>query len=299
MAAVVVWPATAARAPDRLAYGKHGKALRWHIVALYIDWALSCVTIAALLNGPVVHRKLISSKTVQRILDIFYANLDQGRRPSRTRNIPDPIWDFILQTIAIDPDLFLDEIQRLVKTNYNYTVPISTLCRNSNDAGLTVRVLQLRSIDRYLQAEQDWARLATTHDPRMFIFIDYIHQIRARESDAAAEVGQLRQLLSFQQRTIFRREALWSPECPHPCARGAKACPRPRLHALRKARRREKKRKYKRALREEDREKRQGATPTRPRQATRGAERRGEETRRLICPPRYFARINSGWNGVH
>jgi len=106
---VVVWPATAARAPDRLAYGKHGKALRWHIVALYIDWALSCVTIAALLNGPVVHRKLISSKTVQRILDIFYANLDQGRRPSRTRNIPDPIWDFILQTIAIDPDLFLDE----------------------------------------------------------------------------------------------------------------------------------------------------------------------------------------------
>ena len=64
MAAVVVWPATAARAPDRLAYGKHGKALRWHIVALYIDWALSCVTIAALLNGPVVHRKLISSKTV-------------------------------------------------------------------------------------------------------------------------------------------------------------------------------------------------------------------------------------------
>jgi|TARA_B100000989_G_C19417370_1_gene417054 hypothetical protein len=216
MAAVVVWPATAARAPDRLAYGKHGKALRWHIVALYIDWALSCVTIAALLNGPVVHRKLISSKTVQRILDIFYANLDQGRRPSRTRNIPDPIWDFILQTIAIDPDLFLDEIQRLVKTNYNYTVPISTLCRNSNDAGLTVRVLQLRSIDRYLQAEQDWARLATTHDPRMFIFIDYIHQIRARESDAAAEVGQLRQLLSFQQRTIFRREALWSPECPQP-----------------------------------------------------------------------------------
>ena len=112
----------------------------------------------------------------------------------------------------------------------NYTVPISTLCRNSNDAGLTVRVLQLRSIDRYLQAEQDWARLATTHDPRMFIFIDYIHQIRARESDAAAEVGQLRQLLSFQQRTIFRREALWSPECPHPCARGVKACPRPRLH---------------------------------------------------------------------
>ena len=80
MAAVVVWPATAARAPDRLAYGKHGKALRWYIVALYIDWALSCVTIAALLNGPVVHRKLISSKTVQRILDIFYANLDQGRR---------------------------------------------------------------------------------------------------------------------------------------------------------------------------------------------------------------------------
>ena len=216
MAAVVVWPATAARAPDRLAYGKHGKALRWHIVALYIDWALSCVTIAALLNGPVVHRKLISSKTVQRILDIFHANLDQGRRPSRTRNIPDPIWDFILQTIAIDPDLFLDEIQRLVKTNYNYTVPISTLCRNSNDAGLTVRVLQLRSIDRYLQAEQDWARLATTHDPRMFIFIDYIHQIRARESDAAAEVSQLRQLLSFQQRTIFRREALWSPECPQP-----------------------------------------------------------------------------------
>ena len=29
MAAVVVWPATAARAPDRLAYGKRGKALRW------------------------------------------------------------------------------------------------------------------------------------------------------------------------------------------------------------------------------------------------------------------------------
>ena len=81
---------------------------------------------------------------------------------------------------------------------------------------------------------------------------------------------------------------------PHPCARGAKACPRPRLYALRKARRREKKHKYKRALREEDREKRQGATPTRPRQATRGAERRGEETRRLICPPSYFARINSG-----
>ena len=27
---------------------------------------------------------------------------------------------------------------------------------------------------------------------------------------------QLRQLLSFQQRTIFRREALWSPECPQP-----------------------------------------------------------------------------------
>ena len=41
---------------------------------------------------------------------------------------------------------------------------------------------------------------------------------------------QLRQLLSFQQRTTFRREALWSPECPPPCARGVKACPRPRLH---------------------------------------------------------------------
>ena len=154
--------------------------MRWHIVVLYIDCALTCAAIAALLNGPATRTKLISSKTVQRILDIFRNTSDVktpklGARPRRRRKIPVLVWDFILQSIAVDPDLFLDEIQSLVKSNFNYTVSISSLCRNLNKAGLTVRVLQQRSIDRDLQAEQEWKQLVDTHDPRMFIFIDYIH----------------------------------------------------------------------------------------------------------------------------
>ena len=178
-AAILPRPASAALRPERLAYGKHGKAVRWHIVALYIDCAMSVTAIAAMLNGK-TRKKLINAKTVQRILEIFRTTSDvktpkKGARPTRKIKVPAVVWNFIMQSYALEPDLFLDEVQALVKTNYNYTIPISTLCRNLNNAGLTVRVLQQRSIDRDLQAERDWAHLAATHDPRMFIFIDYIH----------------------------------------------------------------------------------------------------------------------------
>ena len=69
-AAILPRPASAALRPERLAYGKHGKAVRWHIVALYIDCAMSITAIAAMLNGK-TRKKLINAKTVQRILEIF------------------------------------------------------------------------------------------------------------------------------------------------------------------------------------------------------------------------------------
>ena len=86
-AAILPRPASAALRPERLAYGKHGKAVRWHIVALYIDCAMSVTAIAAMLNGK-TRKKLINAKTVQRILEIFRTTSDvktpkKGARPTR------------------------------------------------------------------------------------------------------------------------------------------------------------------------------------------------------------------------
>ncbi|MEC8645648.1 MAG: hypothetical protein VXY00_01605, partial [Candidatus Latescibacterota bacterium] len=91
-AAILPRPASAALRPERLAYGKHGKAVRWHIVALYIDCAMSVTAIAAMLNGK-TRKKLINAKTVQRILEISRATSEvktpkKGARPTRKIKVP-------------------------------------------------------------------------------------------------------------------------------------------------------------------------------------------------------------------
>ena len=167
------------RAP-REAYGKFGKYIRWHIVALHYDCGMDEEGITSQLNGP-ASIPFISVSSVRRILNTFFDTSDVitpkagKRRPRRRRKISADIWDFIISCLILNPTFFLYELQDLVETNYGKHIPLSTLCANLNREGWTVRVLQQRCTQRCIEDEAHWRSMQQDYDARMFMFTDFCH----------------------------------------------------------------------------------------------------------------------------
>lgn len=163
----------------RRGYGKLGKALLWHIIALYYDCALSAATIAVDLNGD-AQKKLLCPRTVSRLIKRFELTSDV-RTPKagtrrRTHKIPRAQWEYIIDCLITYPSFYLHELQDLVFTSFGNRIPISTLAANLNREGWTMRVLQQRCVARNLEDERDWGIMAHNLDPRMFMFADFCHQ---------------------------------------------------------------------------------------------------------------------------
>ena len=156
------------RLPEaRRGYGKLGKALLWHIIALYYDHDISASKIAEHLNKDAVI-KLVCARTISNLIKRFELTSDvrtpkTGLRRNNRRKITSEEWEYIIECYPSCPTFYLEEIQKLVLTNFGNRIPISTLVANLNREGWTRRVLQQRCISRNIALCLPYQNQPPTH----------------------------------------------------------------------------------------------------------------------------------------
>lgn len=162
----------------RAAYGKHGKALRWHIVVLAFDHGWNANKVASWLNSA-PGADLIHHSTCYEILSIFEATGDvrtpvEGRC-TRGGIVSDTDLEHLVIILDADPDLFLDEMRDIVFAHGGMYYSKKVLCRTLQRIGYTRVVLHELNVRRDLDEEAMFIDVYSQAPATCLVFVDETH----------------------------------------------------------------------------------------------------------------------------
>ena len=135
------------RRRNAVAYGKHGKVLRWMIVRLMVDYDWKAAQIARHLSFQGRFRT-ISVATIRRIVKIWRETGDvatprEGTRRRQGSMLPQH-WQELRRALHDAPDLFLDEMKTVLWLAFDVRYSIGVILGTMKRHGYTRRVLKQR-----------------------------------------------------------------------------------------------------------------------------------------------------------
>ncbi|KAH8096489.1 DDE superfamily endonuclease [Aureococcus anophagefferens] len=163
------------RRRNAVAYGKHGKVLRWMIVRLMVDYDWKAPRIERHLSFQGRFRT-ISVATIRRIVKIWRETGDvatprEGTRRRQGSMLPQH-WQELRRALHDAPDLFLDEMQTVLWLAFDVRYSIGVILGTMKRHGYTRRVLKQLAERRDAEEERTFIDVYSSLPGEYFVFVD-------------------------------------------------------------------------------------------------------------------------------
>ncbi|KAH8065431.1 DDE superfamily endonuclease [Aureococcus anophagefferens] len=163
------------RRRNAVAYGKHGKVLRWMIVRLMIDYDWKAPQIERRLSVQGRFRT-ISVATIRRIVKIWRETGDvatprEGTRRRQGSMLPQH-WQALRTALHYSPDLFLDEMKTVLWLAFEVRYSIGVILATMKRHGYTRRVLKQLAERRDAEEERTFIDVYSSLPGEYFVFVD-------------------------------------------------------------------------------------------------------------------------------
>ena len=163
------------RRRNAVAYGKHGKVLRWMIVRLMIDYDWKAPQIERHLSVQGRFRT-ISVATIRRIVKIWRETGDvatprEGTRRRQGSMLPQH-WQELRTALHYSPDLFLDEMKTVLWLAFEVRYSIGVILATMKRHGYTRRVLKQLAERRDAEEERTFIDVYSSLPGEYFVFVD-------------------------------------------------------------------------------------------------------------------------------
>ena len=148
--------------------GAYSDNLRWRMVWQREALGFTYDQIAANLG--------VDKSTVQRTVQLFLNTGSVCKRPypkeKAFRKLTQPAQLFILRLVVDNPGMYLDEIQRQLKTMLMLEVSLSTICRFLHDNGFTRKKLQKVALQQDKFLREQYISDVSVYSRDMIVFVD-------------------------------------------------------------------------------------------------------------------------------